>query len=188
KFRKKSPKTDRLSKCQGTNKINSACTSQIKVVISDNMCTAFYYKTHYGHDVELQHLRISSRDRATIAGKLASGVSISRILDDNRQNFSADKLQRIDLLTRKDIHNIKHSFNIDIIEGVRHSEDAISIDLFVEECKQLEMNPILFYKPQGEEDVILRNEDFVIIIMNISQETMLDSLVIILLQWTVHMV
>lgn len=47
---------------------------------------------------------------------------LCRILDDNRDNFNEDELKRVNLLTRKDIHNIKQSYNIQIQEGVRHNE------------------------------------------------------------------
>lgn len=66
----------RNSKSQGTSKINKACTSQIIVTVQKNEhCFMKYYKAHYGHGQELQHLRISQASRETIASKLISGVS-----------------------------------------------------------------------------------------------------------------
>lgn len=64
--------------------------------------------------------------------------------------FDENQLKRTDLLKEKDIHNIS-SYNIPIFEDMRHSEDAISINLFIQECQQLENSPILLYSAQGEE-------------------------------------
>jgi len=56
--------------------------------------------------------------------------------------------------------------------------DAISVDMFVQECATAENNPILFYKAQGiehKENNLLATEDFCIIIMNGSQQHMLSK-------------
>lgn len=165
----------RMKKVQESRKINSACTSQIKVIINKNNILATFYKTHYGHKNDIKHLPLQKCERASIANKLSSGIPISRILNTNRQNFDESHLKRIDLLTRKDIHNIKTEYNIQIQEGVRDSKDAISVDLFVQECQQSEDNPILLYKRQDEEheNHRLQRQDFCIIIMNTSQANML---------------
>lgn len=65
-----------------------------------------------------------------------------RVLDGTRNKISTG-LRRIDLLTRQDLDNIKRSYNIHINEGVRHKNDSISIELWVEECRTLEVNPVL---------------------------------------------
>ncbi|XP_072395518.1 zinc finger transcription factor family protein 17-like [Diabrotica undecimpunctata] len=95
----------RTKKCQGSKKINVACTSQIKLIKNEtnSRVKAIFDKTHYGHSVDIQHLSIPKVERANIAQKLNSGVSVTRILDNNRNNFNDEKLKRIDLLTKKDI-------------------------------------------------------------------------------------
>lgn len=79
-----------------------------------------------------------------------------RIIDSTRDKIE-DSLKRIDLLTCKDVDNIKWSYNIEIRDGKRHSNDAISLDLWVQECEAMspDENPILFYKRQGETSNIL---------------------------------
>lgn len=99
----------RKEKAQGSKKINAACTSRIKLTKHHADSTVFmeHYKTHYGHDIELKHLKISKKDQTLIAQKLHSGVPMSRVLDEFRGKANTDKLRRINLLTRKDLHNIK---------------------------------------------------------------------------------
>lgn len=70
----------RASKVQGSKKINFNCTSQIKIEVNKLNRSVFikFYKTHYGHSIDLQHLKIPKTDRMTIAQKLASGVAVTR--------------------------------------------------------------------------------------------------------------
>ncbi|KAH1028410.1 hypothetical protein HUJ05_001764, partial [Dendroctonus ponderosae] len=96
------------------------------------------------------------------------------ILDNYRGNFHDDKLNRMDIVSRKDISNIKSSFGVTVQDGTRHADDAISVDLYVRECYQMEHNPIVYYKPQGKfDDSGLKQEDFCLILMNKSQQDML---------------
>lgn len=37
-----------------------------------------YFKTHYGHDLEVQHIRIPREDRIDISARLSSGVPVVR--------------------------------------------------------------------------------------------------------------
>ncbi|VEN50968.1 unnamed protein product, partial [Callosobruchus maculatus] len=62
-----------------------------------------FVKMHYGHDFEIQHLRIPKEERVNIARKLTAGVSMTKILDTYRDNIDENKLKRVDLITRKDI-------------------------------------------------------------------------------------
>lgn len=48
-----------------------------------------------------------------------------------------DAWKRIDLLTFKDIDNIKRSYNIEIRDGKIHNNDAISVDLWIRECQDI---------------------------------------------------
>nr|CAI5822121.1 unnamed protein product [Callosobruchus analis] len=59
-----------------------------------------------------------------------------------------DKLNRVDLLVHKDINNIKSAYNISISDGCRHKDDATSVYLFVSECSESDLNPVVYYKPQ----------------------------------------
>lgn len=81
-------------------------------------------------------------------------------MDDTRSQISTN-LKRIDLLTTQDLNNIKRSYNvIQQNEGIKHQNDATNVELWVHECKTLEVNPVLFYKPQGEPYENLAIQDF----------------------------
>lgn len=66
----------RMTKTQGSSKLDFACTSQIKLTEIDGFCFATYYKTHYRHDRDLKHLPISKSDKEKIAQKLIAGTPI----------------------------------------------------------------------------------------------------------------
>lgn len=91
-----------------------------------------------------------------------------------RNNFIEDNLSRADLITRKDINNIKSAFHIDIQDGVRHVNDSISVDILIKQCQEAG-NEVLLYKKQGENHAGLRVEDFCLIFMNKVQEQLLKK-------------
>ncbi|CAG9814036.1 unnamed protein product [Phaedon cochleariae] len=99
----------RRGKIQGSCKLNSRCTSMIKLMEGTNKLSVTWVKTHYGHTTELEHLRISKTEKSIIASKLFSGVPPSRILDSYRNNIDEDDPYRENFITRKDILNIKNS-------------------------------------------------------------------------------
>ena len=66
--------------------------------------------THYGHQTRLGHIRLGAQDRLQIAGKLAQGVTLDKVLDEVRSLVS-DNFKRVHLLQRKDIPNIERISN-----------------------------------------------------------------------------
>ena len=97
--------------------------------------------------MSLAHLRILEEDKLAISGKLAAEVEFQCILDDVRDNIG-DNYQRIHLITRKDVKNIEQTYCF--IENQRHPDDATSVHLWVEEMAAHKLNPVLFYKSQGQ--------------------------------------
>lgn len=97
-------------------------------------------------------------------------------MDTTRDGIGSN-INRDDLLTKKDINNIKTCYNIDIREGCRHKEDAVSVSMWVQECKEASFNPVLFFKGQGEEltNCNLNKEDFCLIFMNSTQISLLKK-------------
>ncbi|KAB0792267.1 hypothetical protein PPYR_14226 [Photinus pyralis] len=168
----------RNQKTQGTQKIGFSCTSHLKLKVCNetNNVSVRYFKTHYGHDLQLQHIRIPKSARNDIAAKLVLGVSVPKVVDTIRDSIGqGGDLQRSDLITKKDIYNIKKSFQIDIVDGLRHSDDATSVALWVKECDK--NNPVRFFKPQGSDDLEygLNISDFCLIIMNSFQSDTLTK-------------
>lgn len=74
---KNNPK--RASKSQGSSKLEGACTSQIKLkILKNGEIQSTYYKTHFNHSLDLQHIRICQKDRNAIGEKLLQGVPITK--------------------------------------------------------------------------------------------------------------
>ena len=158
----------RSLKSQGSNKINAHCTATLTVTSDKHMelIRVELCDTHYDHDKQLGHLQISQSKRVEIAGQLSKGIPIDRILDGIRDSVST-KIDRIHLLTRKDIVNIEKAYGLKGVE--RHSNDSMSVALWVEEMRQKGVdNPVLLYKPQGNKATTdcqyLDNDDFVLIL------------------------
>lgn len=108
---------------------------------------------------------------AFISGKLQDGVTFQHVLDEVRRGEEAIP-KRILLLERQDLHNIVRDYNISYATK-RHSEDAVSVKLWVEEMAELgDDSPVLYYKPQGEEcEGTLEKDDFMLILMTNFQES-----------------
>jgi len=69
----------RKLKSQGTCKLNFNCTSTIKCRVLNNCKHEVeFIKTHYGHQCDIQHLKISNTNSVEIASKLVAGVSKQR--------------------------------------------------------------------------------------------------------------
>lgn len=99
-------------------------------------------------------------------------------MEQTRDNIVEDQLKRVHLLTRKDVTNIKHSFGVHNVkdDGRRNTNDPISVDMWVEEQKDLGTeNSVLFYKKQGHDCDTLAVQDFCIILMNKSQQYLLTK-------------
>ena len=89
---------------------------------------------HYGNTQSLGHIRIPKTAQQYIAAQLSKGISFDHILDDVRDSIGSS-IQRIHLLTKKDILNIERAYNIKGIQ--KHSNDAISVTAWVEELRNL---------------------------------------------------
>lgn len=98
----------------------------VKVTATDEHEVNFV-ETHVGHGNELGHLNLTVSQRMEIARKIANKVSFRSILDNVRDSVSDDKLEKIHLLTNKDLHNIAYAFHLNN-SFMRHKSDAISIE------------------------------------------------------------
>ena len=128
--------------------------------------------THYGHQTRLGHIRLGAQDRLQIAGKLAQGVTLDKILDDVHSSVSHN-FKRVHLLQRKDIHNIERIVKLD--GGQRHHDDATSVAAWVEEMRGMgDDNVVHYYKPQSADDgkTGLKREDLLIVLQTPIQAKM----------------
>lgn len=60
-----------------------------------NEVSVTLYPTHYGHEVDVQFLRLSFSERVEIASKLKSGLSIDQVYDEIRESgLRAEHIER----------------------------------------------------------------------------------------------
>lgn len=134
----------RSLKTQGSSKLDGYCTASLHCTFLENgKLEILATKTHYGHQCKLGHIRIPEKDRLNIAKQLFMGVSFDNLLRDS----VSTELNRVHLLTRKDLHNIERSFSL--CQERRHAIDSVSVRFWVEKMKERKDNPVLFYKEQG---------------------------------------
>ncbi|GFU32061.1 uncharacterized protein NPIL_606511 [Nephila pilipes] len=162
----------RLLKILGSNKINAYCPAALKVTEhTDGKCIVSYQKVHVGH------LFLTADERENIASKIAAKIPLDNILDEIRNSISDAGLERVHLLTKKDLHNIEKSFNLSS-NSVKHENDGVSVDMWVREMQNSENPCILFYKTQGStctQYSFLKENDFVLIIMTEAQGEILKK-------------
>lgn len=169
----------RAQKAQGSCKIDGHCTAGIcaKTCILTGTISIVVTNTHYGHEMDLAHLKLSQDERVAIGQKLAQGITAERILDDIRNSLS-DSLERHHLVTKKDIRNIENALGLHGINT--HANDATSVGMWVQEVgEDSDSNLVLLYKEQGApcpDDLDnLARDDFALGIMTPVQRDMLRA-------------
>lgn len=127
------------------------CTASITTVLDEGTVEADVCYSHYGHDIELKHCQaikgFQEKKRNEKVAKLRQGVSRQHILNDVRDNVG--EFRRHHLLDCKDVDNIKKSFGLNGIQ--RYANDQQSVLSWIHECQNSTDNPILYFKPQGDE-------------------------------------
>lgn len=107
----------RKLKSQGILKINNNCTSSLTLTINkiEGTVQAIIHHTHYGHELDLVHLRISKSDKQEIASKLLQGVKVEDILSSYKEDGLSKQIERKHLIKRRDILNISKKYNVNIL-------------------------------------------------------------------------
>ena len=156
----------------GSCKIEHNCTAVITVTSSKASVSADVVLTHYGHQKQIEHLRLAKPKREEIAVKLKQAVSKGRILDEIRESVT-DNFCRHHLTTRKDLGNIERSFGLREVE--RHTNDQQSVLAWIQEWQESPENPVLHFKLQGQESAEgydLATDDFFLVIQTPLQRAM----------------
>ncbi|GFS30280.1 uncharacterized protein NPIL_499441 [Nephila pilipes] len=121
-------------------------------------------------------MQITREEKDELARKLEKKIPIETIFDEIRDSF-IDKLERIQLVTRKDLLNLKVECNISS-EGIMDTNDVVSVGKWVHSLRGSEDSPVILFKDQNiyNEDGYpgLKAEDFLLVIMNSSQRDMLN--------------
>ncbi|KAF8763408.1 hypothetical protein HNY73_021596 [Argiope bruennichi] len=158
-------------KASGSIKAGSTCPAVMNVttVTVDGIAeiNVRYQAVHVGHDLDVGKIPLSKNERLDLAADLQLGIPMAKILDKTRENFSATS--RLSLTTRKDLHNISRDFRISS-DTVHHQYDATSVDILVKKFKNEPFNPVLVYKETLPDYPSIRQEDFLLGLMNDAQE------------------
>ena len=142
----------------------------------DGTITVDVCYTHYGHEIELQHVWLSKTKRQELAAKMQQGVPRERILNDIREGVTEDQFLREHLVEKNDLFNIQRAFGLKDYQ--RHQNDLDSVLAWITEWNQSpDTNPILFQKFQGSflGGYDLPKEDIVLVIQSPFQKSMLEK-------------
>lgn len=148
-----------------------------------------FFNYHLGHEQELKHLNLSSGTKEWVASLLVLGIPKKEVLTRVRERTT--EVTRETLISYEDIRNIEEKYNV---KNRRHENDATCVHSWVIEMQgKNELNPVLFYKKQGEtgsgilstplsstvkgsqstEMPTIEKDEFFLILMNRGQEEML---------------
>ena len=112
--------------------------------VDDGSITVDVCYTHYGHEKELQHIRLAKEKQQQLAAKI-QGVPRNTILSDIRESVTEDNLSCEHLMERKDLSNIQQAFGLKNYQ--RHQNDLDSVLAWITEWRgSPDANPILFHK------------------------------------------
>ncbi|GFS35859.1 uncharacterized protein NPIL_49141 [Nephila pilipes] len=168
----------RHAKALGSVKCGFACPAMMTVsrrsIDGVTEITVQYQSVHVGHDMEPGKIHLTKDERSALASSLEQGIPMAKILDETREAYSPG--QRFGLTTRKDLHNICRDYKIGKT-GVLHSDDATSVTLMVKNMQDIPHDPILIFKPVGDEMngyKKIGTEEFMLAIMNDTQEKLLE--------------
>ncbi len=168
KFQPKSNRTRRL-KTQGSKKINGYCPAEMKVSTDrrDGTCKVTYIRTHLGHNVgdlnELVHITLSREERLDIAAKISDGTPYGKILDETTIS-DRDQVDRLSLLSNKDLHNIAATFGLKY-RPCDSATDLLNAETFVSQ------NPewVVYYKRPNQRDLtheMLQQDELMVVLMS----------------------
>lgn len=169
---------ERTLKIQGSKKIGGKCPASMRVkACADGKHSVHFVSTHVGHEQELCHLQLTKKERDMLASSLANKIPADAVLGQIRESISDSALERIHLVTKKDLYNIEQTYNL-CSSVVRHPNDAISVDAWVQDVNSGNSPTVLLYKPQDKAIELypqLKASDFVLIIMNMAQSQLLKK-------------
>lgn len=101
----------RALRTQGSSKINSVCPAKIKKIETKDGIEVHYLDIHIGHTPDIRHLHLQKDERDEIALKIAQNIPFDTILQEIKQSVeTGEKIERLKLLTKKDLWNIKYSY------------------------------------------------------------------------------
>lgn len=91
-------------------------------------------------------------------------------------DFDGTNFKRLHMITRNDLNNIQRDYRLINTESTNVNE-IDSVKIWVESKIELDYNPILHFKQQGEKDdtQYFKDDDFFLAIMTKAQEALLTK-------------
>ncbi|KAL5240408.1 hypothetical protein ACI65C_007818 [Semiaphis heraclei] len=81
---------------------------------NEGRATVEFRRTHVGHALNMKFLHLSKEERDELVGRIKSGVTFERILDDIRKSAStAESVDRFHAVDKRDLHNIVRDYDLD---------------------------------------------------------------------------
>ncbi|KAJ8970716.1 hypothetical protein NQ314_001063 [Rhamnusium bicolor] len=126
-------KNTRHLKIKDSNKINGFYPANISVkILHSGECKVGSVALHVGHNNDLGHLNLCKMETKALAVKISSKIPFQAILDEVRESVSRDKLDRVHLLTKRDLYNIEQCYNLNR-ESIRYVQDVVSVEPWIKE-------------------------------------------------------
>lgn len=100
----------RRLKAQGSCRTGVYCMASLVTTVNGNTgaVTVVYQKTHYGHEIDLSHIRLSRAEKEVLVGQLSKGLPYSTIIAEAKSSLGR-ALSKIHLISRKDLYNLEKS-------------------------------------------------------------------------------
>nr|XP_046920642.1 uncharacterized protein LOC124500596 [Dermatophagoides farinae] len=161
--RKRAPKSNK------TIKIGNICPSQISLTRNKNgTYTAKWTTTHVGHELDMKFCRLPNKYKESIAHYLKIGLQPSVIKKKMRNLLDdSDKITMAQMVTTKDINNIKKQYNTEDI-----AEESLST--FIDYLKTSSCS-VIYFKDIGKAIDGFHEDDFLIILQANSQKDMMKE-------------
>uniref|UniRef100_A0A0A9Z5T9 C2H2-type domain-containing protein n=1 Tax=Lygus hesperus TaxID=30085 RepID=A0A0A9Z5T9_LYGHE len=139
-------------KRQGSCKINGHCPARMAVTIfHSGKVEVNFVPTHYGHELQLVHVPISSHMRQQVAAKLAANIPKDKVLEDIHNQISGE-VRRDDLLTKQDLRNLMRDFKINN-EHKFHSDDESNVEFLIDGSRCHETTDDVTKRDQGTAEI-----------------------------------
>ncbi|KAF2350739.1 Endonuclease/exonuclease/phosphatase [Trinorchestia longiramus] len=169
--RKEETEFSRRTKLKGTSKLNGHCVAGLIVRnMEDGKRHVMHTKTHYGHNLEKNHLRLSPSQRNFIRVLVESGLSVDEIVEKVSEKTSSEAKASHNV-SRKDVVNVVSSFQTKKLGSNFSFCSPYSAWNVSNVALQLKGN-IIFHKASGEqfrEDPKMKLHDFVLCFMTQDQ-------------------
>lgn len=106
--------TGKRMKWSQSYKTGKICTAGMIMTNIDGHITVEFRRTHIGHTLNMKFLRLSKEERDELTGRIKSGVTFERILDDIRKLvITAENVNRFHTVEKRDLYNIMRDYDLD---------------------------------------------------------------------------